>query len=396
MDETCQPPIIRLNIDLLLLIFKMNADMFADDKALETTRFSSQVCREWRGVMLESPSLWGHLIDLDALTQRRDEWRNEVLRRSGESSLSIKSFNALFILRSLVPRSDGSLWLAEDISPWEIFFFSLIDKKWNKIERLTIRMGSHIRFPTEILCSPAPQLQIFEVSTANSVRIEEQQGRSIFDDKAPLLHTFHSRNLTFQLSASWIQNLRSVEMGPLFPISSVLDVLKRAPMLEDIIYTGSFGNGQSGQITPHTSSFVLGPNIRSLQIGASLSACLSLLGSVIPTHDYLLQISTSRFGLETVPLDSLSHYTENHFHVHAPTKITLDISKKFQFVTRNSKGPQFVLKVLCSDAAGREGPLGILPALQIPVCRFVTELDLTSDQVLREEGKLPVSAFLSL
>ena len=48
-----------------MAIFEMNANMFVDDRALGTTRSTSQVCRSWRNIMLVTPSIWAKLIDLD-------------------------------------------------------------------------------------------------------------------------------------------------------------------------------------------------------------------------------------------------------------------------------------------------------------------------------------------
>lgn len=62
-------PIHRLNHDLLLHIFEQNAHMFTDDNALITTRTASQVCQEWRSLLLATPFLWGRLLDFDVLAR---------------------------------------------------------------------------------------------------------------------------------------------------------------------------------------------------------------------------------------------------------------------------------------------------------------------------------------
>ncbi len=76
--------IYALNEDVLSHIFSLNGDMFTDHKALDTTRFASQVCRQWRDLLLETPSLWAKLIDICSIyTRRTNEWRNELVQRSG-------------------------------------------------------------------------------------------------------------------------------------------------------------------------------------------------------------------------------------------------------------------------------------------------------------------------
>ncbi len=61
------PPIPHLHIDIILHIVKMNADMYSDNTALETTLATSRVCQVWRNLMLNMTRLWAHLIDLDYL-----------------------------------------------------------------------------------------------------------------------------------------------------------------------------------------------------------------------------------------------------------------------------------------------------------------------------------------
>ncbi len=58
-------PIQSLDLDVLWHIFDINADIFDDDKALETTLATSYVCHDWRSLLLNSTSIWAHVIDLD-------------------------------------------------------------------------------------------------------------------------------------------------------------------------------------------------------------------------------------------------------------------------------------------------------------------------------------------
>jgi len=98
------PPIAKLHRDLLWEIFALNADIEEGPKGvvnvsdtddlcrfspLTNTRYTSQVCASWRELIIGSPSLWGNMIDLQALDQGSDTWRNEVLLRTGNSRLSI-------------------------------------------------------------------------------------------------------------------------------------------------------------------------------------------------------------------------------------------------------------------------------------------------------------------
>ncbi len=70
--------------------------MFADDNALIHTRTASQVCQNWRSLLLAMPSLWGKLLDFDFLAQSTGDryWGEELVKRTGnESILWIKRQN---------------------------------------------------------------------------------------------------------------------------------------------------------------------------------------------------------------------------------------------------------------------------------------------------------------
>ena len=83
-----------------------------DAIVLDNLRLSSQVCRDWRSIIVGSPSLWAQAIDLDNLLpnifdytsdyesepepENEGEedgarlWMNEVIRRTGNTPLWIK------------------------------------------------------------------------------------------------------------------------------------------------------------------------------------------------------------------------------------------------------------------------------------------------------------------
>jgi hypothetical protein len=95
------PPITKLHRDLLWQIFAINTTLDLPKigqnfrtcspypSPLTTARHTSQVCASWRQLIIDSPSLWGNIIDLRSLQQKSDAWRNEVLIRTGNSDLSI-------------------------------------------------------------------------------------------------------------------------------------------------------------------------------------------------------------------------------------------------------------------------------------------------------------------
>ncbi|KAF9521473.1 hypothetical protein CPB83DRAFT_841242 [Crepidotus variabilis] len=56
-------------------------DLYAASGCMETARFTSQVCRRWRRIMLSSTTIWSKIIDLSCLDgyTQPDQWLSEVI-----------------------------------------------------------------------------------------------------------------------------------------------------------------------------------------------------------------------------------------------------------------------------------------------------------------------------
>jgi len=121
-------PISKCTDDVLLKIFSINGDInrpFYCEKVHETspisiTRRSSQVCKEWRQLILRSPSLWGKLLDLNDLNPGIGRWREEVLRRTKQAMLHVRV--------ALDPAQPAATSL----------LFDILDKKWSTIRNLEV------------------------------------------------------------------------------------------------------------------------------------------------------------------------------------------------------------------------------------------------------------------
>ncbi|KAF8884061.1 hypothetical protein CPB84DRAFT_1789546 [Gymnopilus junonius] len=114
-------PVFALNSDILWRIFLLNTYMttkFDEDiPALDTLRYTSQVCTAWRELTLQSPSLWGRVINI-VLLWHCDEWRDEVIRRTRSSPLYLK-----------VPRTDPAVTYVA---------VSLANENWSRVYSLDI------------------------------------------------------------------------------------------------------------------------------------------------------------------------------------------------------------------------------------------------------------------
>ena len=176
-----------LSQDILIYIFTLNADMFAETRALQTTRISSQVCREWRDLLLGASFLWARLIDLDRLYYNRDHvWRNELIIRSGDAPLWIKWVSNGYS----IPKQYGYDVPIEYITR---FTCRIIRENWHRIQKLVINgIIMKCRITHSMLCHPAPYLHQLTVSLgAEIVPTQElpQDGSTVplFSNHAPFL-----------------------------------------------------------------------------------------------------------------------------------------------------------------------------------------------------------------
>ena len=172
-------PIQRLDFDLLWHVVNMNADMYNDERALETTLATSRVCRGWRAFMLKMPSIWAHLIDLDNLHWRTAEFRREMIRRSGTVFLWVKARGCVDL--------DSPARYMKDV------FNILVDENWGRIQRLDANIIiEHVR-PDQwaSLCLPAPHLESLNLTFDYPKQYGRRRTLSLLGGAAPMVRGFH-------------------------------------------------------------------------------------------------------------------------------------------------------------------------------------------------------------
>ncbi|KAF9552559.1 hypothetical protein CPC08DRAFT_714512 [Agrocybe pediades] len=250
------PPISNLSPDLLWNIFQMNADMNDDEdiqfdrshdkvdspsdrcqRALTCTRLSSQVCSLWRSILLDSPSIWGRLIDVGLLCLKwRNYWAEEIVRRSQDSPLHIKG-----------P-------IAKEKAE---FILDLLDKSWDRVCVLDVKVGNlgltmreDLERIQNIIFRPTKGLQFFKLDIVSSQAhidhyLRELRGaaaaedRRIFSDEAPSLKAYcHSPRLNSRLPGSHLlSNIHTFSLlGQSIELSAshLVRALKQIPRLETL------------------------------------------------------------------------------------------------------------------------------------------------------------------
>lgn len=261
-------PIHSLNNDILLSIFTMNADMFADQYALRTTRFTSQVCLNWRSLMLDTPTLWARLIDMGCISHRgSDKWRDKLMRRSGAAPLWIRA-----------NRPDPSVDNAKILS-------HIIDKNWHRIQHMVIQnQDSGATYSVRLaLTFPAPQLQTFYVTVRHAMRAEgnkEAQAAPLFGGHAPMLRRFQLFGYVVDHRAPWLRHLHFISLDDAYNIRDALVVLSATHRLQELMIKEI-----SHSNTPSCLPMVSLPHLKSLKYEGHPQLCTTFLDHVeIPLY----------------------------------------------------------------------------------------------------------------
>ncbi|KDR74893.1 hypothetical protein GALMADRAFT_141214 [Galerina marginata CBS 339.88] len=324
-----EAPILKLGGDLLWSIIKLNTDIFTTDDALISTRRYSQVCQCWRLFILQSPSLWGKLIDLNGLRRSTDLCRYEVLRRSGSSLLWIKGD------------------MTEALNPpftAHAFFFAVLNNHWDRIQKIDIVINRSWKEQATnhrwmAIYRPAPQLQRFRIHPrVNSTDFDSLFPKKLssstlplFAQEAPSLLVFDAR-LKFSFDSPWLSTLRDVCIG--FPLTfpEILDAVRNMPLLTSLKITEF---RQSVILTDAIQPPISLPELTQLSIDTNIPltlrtiACFQLptgCSLTIQPSQRVMEANHLIYNAPASDLLALSKFTQNYFRSHLPKVICLRIS----------------------------------------------------------------------
>ncbi|KDR82183.1 hypothetical protein GALMADRAFT_135543 [Galerina marginata CBS 339.88] len=415
------PQIFKLHEEVLRHIFELNADMYLeaetnsseesygqtpwDHRALNVVRHISQVCQYWRDLVISSSSIWGNVIDLYLLWQENGHWRNEVLRRAGNSSLCIKGV------------------VSDNGAPVRAFFDDLMKNHWSRIRKLDVAVRDYRLLDNEVwitLQHPAPQLELFklELEGWSSRPLFSTSHTSLFSHNAPSLREFHftyhpGLEVDLDLRTPWLSQLRRIGLTATFPISRILDALVDMPLLESLELQSDLPD------IPVPRRRIDLPRLSRIKINppTKLRVALSVLESIAAAPGcalILTTIDTRRINVTHEDLYALqkiiSEYASGYFGLIPPEGLTVSLSyRTFSFYFPpldmsflRPKPPSFCVDMYC-DFPLSPGSFNILldsfssclfskvTTLNIIIGRH-TELDKEANTTSRET----LASFLSL
>jgi hypothetical protein len=276
------PPIAKLHHDLLWQIFAINTTLDLPKigqnfrtyspypSPLTTARHTSQVCASWRQLIINSPSLWGNIIDLQSLRQESDAWRNEVLLRTGNSNLSI--FGDI----------GGKGWQHA-----KNFLEMLLKHYWTRIQWVHVKFNDFdiVEWPDSAWSALAPNLGVFSIRFKYDAPppICSSPGFILFANHAPLLAHFQQNHLPMNLEASWISDLIYLRLDSAsdLKLSDLLETCSRMRSLQTLRLMFEFGRTKSRSLEG-TLHHVNMPSLSTLVIGSLFDVSLAFLDHITP------------------------------------------------------------------------------------------------------------------
>ncbi|KAF9552722.1 hypothetical protein CPC08DRAFT_714354 [Agrocybe pediades] len=195
-----------LNNDVLFVIFYINAtnEYRGMQDRLQTTLSASHVCRTFRDILLNSPSIWGKLVHIDSSDGATScSMVEEIIQRSSETHLWIEASQTR-------ARSDSE----SSRTARRRLLLSILRSSWARVQRISVisDVEPHgINWDiSKIFLRPAPILQVFIASTPLGPEYfyePEAQPLSLFSQAAPSLRTFGYDGFHLPNDSPWYSNI---------------------------------------------------------------------------------------------------------------------------------------------------------------------------------------------
>ena len=359
-------PIKKLSDDLLLEIFSVNAsnkltEDFHSITPVTTTRFSSQVCKHWRHLILGSSSLWGGLLNLDDLIRASNKWRKEVLSRTKTAMLTVR------------------IGCNPESRRVTSFLLKILDEEWSRIQHLEVlpkHMNWHVKYNYSWLpiLRPTENLRSFSLHFPVEATPEPLRYRTdlnvLFSGQAPSLRAVSIRHMHFPLPALWLSQLSELCLEGQFSLDIIMESLTAMPFLE-VLEISNWHD--AGFPYPQRPKIIL-PRLKCLITRGPLGACL--LDHIIAPPECGLDFGSPLFVADqdlSADLQVLSRYCDGHLKTYNPTiKLLLD-STTFGFHTpREPKIPPFDIRIENILACPRSSAHSLIaPFLESPASCFL-------------------------
>ena len=371
--------LVHLDADVLSIIFHLNTlpdDSFTvgdedyddtSDRSLITARFTSQVCRLWRYIMLSLPGIWADSLNFKYLEQKNDNWRKEVLKRTGTAPLSI-------IARDM-----------KNFHVGRVLFLSLLKNESGRIRRIHTSTNasaeriSHDSAWISLFLQDAPKLEIVSFRAHYGTNAD-LSSVVLFNNQQTKIHTFILHGpFRVSLPGPWNANIRHLEIMNRCIVHSLIPALTRMPQLESLHLVGC-------EIIPNTEQETSAtiPNMRHFHFHNSINAAAAILDLIPPTIDGSTSITISDRVDVSLPVELVSRLDKGiiqHMQVAFCKELSLNICDLYMELTNGLPIPGFA-PIKPTFSIGKLFypyfiPCQILDNLSDGAARTITHLDIS-------------------
>lgn len=369
-----------LSIEMLGYIFQLNSEMGGDDAykkltnssdpsiAFLTLLRSSRVCSLWREIIINSPLLWGSVVNLNSFEARVDPQRWETLLMRTENA-------PLYLRAKVIPQNCGLIFP---------FLISVLERYWERMVSFDVSdhgmRNSPLAQMIPIFSQRAPLLASFMIDSISSIETGFFPSMTLFSNHAPRLLNFSFESIKIDLHTSWgsqIRNLTIRNTRPSFDPIELLRNLSRLPLLESLVLYFVFIESARSEGAAALSTPIHLPNLQYLQVNDNILA-IRFLGNLMVNPGCCLRLETAFYpGVNDDPLTLLEctnivgHYAQVYFENHPVYTLSVNVYKLRSFIEEDPTSSNGFLAEIVTPQ-----PLNILEILKLCQCSSVKILEL--------------------
>jgi len=267
-------------MDILWGVAEFISSYYNRHSQLDYIRHMSQVCHNWRQIILQSPSIWGNMININALAQSSEEWRKQVMLRTGSAELTVY----------------GTIYSNKTASR---FLQTLLDQYWSRISIFRVSIWQPSELAEDVWrilwTSTAPSLRTFVLhiySNSYDLHLPPMpmllQGSPLFSNTAPLLRMFICPKIHFDLRDNWVSQLSVMHLPQKCTVQSALNILRGCPRVQYLSYQPNpdLSHNLGGNMPDLKSTNLL--HLRQLTISGTFDQCVGLVTHINPGTSSLL------------------------------------------------------------------------------------------------------------
>ncbi|CAA7263517.1 unnamed protein product [Cyclocybe aegerita] len=352
---------------------------------------ASRVCRRWRNFILGEPAIWGGIIDLNCLEQRRGIWRRQVLDRTRKETR-----NADLYVKGVVKHEDPLVPFLHTLLGDPRFGDTKYSIRITKIDITVCDADLYEEIGRLFSDCPLPKLRTLRLMLRSFNACngdEEVRTPAILHPDTAALRHFESNVLSFHPDAKMLSGLRSLRISyreqlqlP-FTLDDFAVALSKMPLLESLQICDAFQSLQVDGQNPSLPQIYL-PHLRRMTIFHERE-CFPLLDAITPHPECSINLRISELVQDRIIIlrNALSRYVGEFAKRHIATTLLVHATHSNINIRLSSAPntdapePTFSFEIdFMSETYSPDYLLGSLTACDLGL---VTDLDLDLSRTMK-------------